>query len=76
MLFKLCEMMQINAPLGASQVVLVVKNPPAKAGDLRDEGLIPGPGKSLEKGVATHSGFLAWRIPWAEASGKLQSIKS
>ena len=31
---------------GASQVVLVVKNPPANAGDLRDTGSIPGSGKS------------------------------
>ena len=33
--------MQINVPLAASQVVLVGKNPPAKAGDL---GSIPGSG--------------------------------
>ena len=32
--------------LGASQVVLVVKNPPANAGDIRDVGLIPGSGRS------------------------------
>ena len=31
---------------GASQVVLVVKNPPATAGDTRDAGLIPGLGRS------------------------------
>ena len=30
----------------ASQVVLVVKNPPANAGDARDKGLIPGSGRS------------------------------
>ena len=30
---------------GASQVALVVKNPPAKAGDVRDAGLIPGLGR-------------------------------
>ena len=30
---------------GASQVALVVKNPPANAGDLRDVGLIPGLGR-------------------------------
>ena len=30
----------------ASQVVLVVKNLPANAGDVRDEGSIPGSGKS------------------------------
>ena len=29
----------------AFQVVLVVKNPPAKAGDMRDTGLIPGSGR-------------------------------
>ena len=28
----------------------------------------------LEKGVATHSGILAWRIPWTEEPGELQSI--
>ena len=32
----------------ASQVVLVVKNPPANSGDIRDVGLIPGSGRSLE----------------------------
>ena len=31
---------------GASQVALVVKNPPANAGDVRDKGLIPGLGRS------------------------------
>ena len=30
----------------------------------------------LEKGVATHSSILAWRIPWAEARGGLQSTES
>ena len=29
-----------------------------------DLGLIPGLGDSLEKGMATHSSILAWRIPW------------
>ena len=27
---------------------------------------------SLEKGMATHSGILAWRIPWVEEPGELQ----
>ena len=30
----------------------------------------------LEEGMATHSSILAWRIPWAEGSGGLQSIGS
>ena len=28
----------------------------------------------LEKGMATHSGFLAWRIAWTEEPGRLQSM--
>ena len=30
----------------------------------------------LEKGMATHSSILAWRIPWAEVPGELQSMGS
>ena len=30
----------------------------------------------LEKEMETHSSILAWKIPWAEKPGKLQSIKS
>ena len=28
----------------------------------------------LEKGIATHSSILAWRIPWTEETGRLQSM--
>ena len=38
-----------SVPQGASQVALVVTNPPANAGDLRDEGSIPGSGISLRE---------------------------
>ena len=30
----------------------------------------------LEKGTATHASILAWRIPWTEESGGLQSMES
>ena len=30
----------------------------------------------LEKGIATHSSIIAWRIPWTEEPGGLQSIQS
>ena len=53
--------------LGASQVALVVKNPPAKAGDA---GSIPG------WGSGTHSSALAGRIPWTEEPERLQSMGS
>ena len=47
------------------------KESTCNAGDL---GLIPGSGKSLEKEMATHSSILAWRIPWTEEPGGLQSM--
>ena len=50
----------------ASQLALMAKNPPASAGDVRDVGSIPGSGRSLEEGMATHTSILAWRIPWTE----------
>ena len=56
---------------GSSQVALVVKNPPSNAGDLRHGGSTPGSGRSLEKGMATHSSILAWRIPWTQEPGRL-----
>ena len=30
----------------------------------------------LEKGMATHSSILAWKIPWTEGPGRLQSMDS
>ena len=35
-----------------------------------------GPEDPLEKGMATHSSVLAWRIPWTEEPGRLQSVES
>ena len=57
----------------ASQMVLVVKNSRANAGEIRDVSLIPGLGRSLEKEMATHSSILAWRTPWTEEPGGLHS---
>ena len=65
--------------------MLVVKNLTANAEDIRDMGLLPelgrSPGRSwkilfhaLEEGMATHSRILAWRIPWTEEPGGLQSM--
>ena len=52
----------------------MVKNLPASAGDIRDVGSIPGQEDPLEKGMATHPSILAWRIPWTEEPGRLQSM--
>ena len=61
---------------GASQVAQVIKNLPANALDVRDASSIPGLGRSLEEGMATHSSILAWRTPWTEKPGRLQAIRS
>ena len=50
--------------LGASQVLPVVKNPPASAGDARDTGLIPGWGRSPGGGHGNPLQNSTWRIPW------------
>ena len=41
-------------------MAIMVKNPPVNAEDLRDMGSVPGPGRSLEEGMPTHSSILAW----------------
>ena len=57
----------------ASQVALVVKNMPAvQETQVRSLGWED----SLEKKMATHSSIFAWRIPWTEEPGGLQSMGS
>ena len=57
----------------ASLVAETVKNPLAM-----QETMFPSLGQedALEKGMATHSGILVWRIPWIEEPGRLQSMGS
>ena len=57
-------------------MVLVVKNLPVNAGDIRDVGSILGLGRSLEEGMVTHSSILVWRTPWREKPGRLQFVGS
>ena len=54
----------------------VVKNMPAvqESPERRVQSL--GQEDPLEEGMATHSSILAWRIPWTEEPGELQSIAS
>ena len=60
-----------------SQAVLVVKNPLANA-SLMGETQVQSLGweDPLEVSKATHSSILAWRIPWTEEPGGLQSTSS
>ena len=43
--FLCCDSFYCTANISASQVALVVKNPPGNAGDIRDAGLTPGSGR-------------------------------
>ena len=52
------------------------KNLPAMQEIVGDAGLVPGLGESLEKEMTSHSSILAWRIPWTEEPGGLQSVGS
>ena len=56
-------MKEIRFITTTSQVAVVVKNPAANAGGVRDMDLIPRLGRSPEEEMATHSSILAWRIP-------------
>ena len=55
----------------ASLVAQLVKNPPAMGETWVRSLNWEDP---LEKGMATQSGILAWRIPWTEEPGRLQSM--
>ena len=50
------------------------KESTCNSGAAGDAGLIPGGEDSLEEGMAAPSSILAWRIPWTEEKGRLQSI--
>ena len=59
---------------GASQVMLVVENPPANARDIRERWVQSlGQDDPVEKGMVTSSSILAWEIPGTEKPGGLQS---
>ena len=53
----------------------MVKNLLANPGDAVDTGSIPESVRSLEEEMATHLSILAWRIPWTEDAGGLQSMR-
>ena len=51
----------------------LIKNPPANAGDPGDKVPSLVCEDLLEEGTATYSSILAWRIPWTQEPGGLQS---
>ena len=56
---------------GTSRMALVKKNKTKQNKKTRSLGW-----SLLEEGMATHSSILAWRIPWTEEPGGLQSMGS
>ena len=65
------SILQCSAFFGASMVAQVVKRLPAVQ-ETQVQSL--GWEDPLEKEMATHSSTLAWKIPWSEERGRLQSI--
>ena len=70
---RLSDFTSLHAPRQASLVAQTVKNLPAM-----QETWVRSLGweDSLEKGVATHSSILAWRVPWTEEPGGQHSMGS
>ena len=62
-IFQVRILEQVEVP-----VAQAVKNPPAMK-EIRVRSL--GQEDPLEKGLATHSSILAWRMPWTEKPGGL-----
>ena len=64
---------RVSSTAGASLVVQMVKRlPTMQETQVHSEGAED----PLEKGIVTHSNILAWRIPWTEEPGGLQSMGS
>ena len=69
---SLLEGIWSNIPVwGASQMILVIKNLPAKQ-EIQVWSL--GQEDPLEKETPTHSSILGWEIPWTKEPGRLQSM--
>ena len=65
------ELRHLNEKDWASLMAQMVKNLPA----IQETGFDSWIGKiPLEKGMATHSSILAWRMPWTEEPRRLQSM--
>ena len=62
----------LSSPPQAALVAQLVKNLPAKC-KVRIQSLSWD--DLLEKGMATHSSILAWKIPWTEKPGELQAMR-
>ena len=68
---KQCLFVHLYFPIWASLVAQTIKNLPA----MKETWVHFLGGEDLpEKGMATHSSILAWKIPWTKETGRLQSM--
>ena len=75
-LYKKVNQLYIYTYPQAPWVTLVVKNPPANAGDVGDPGSIPGLERSPGEGNGYPLQYSCLENPWTEEPGGLQSIGS
>ena len=68
---KSCDSHKLGFPYGSA-----VKNPPAMQGPQEMQVLSLGWEDPLEEDMAAHSSILAWRVPWTQEPGGLQSMGS
>ena len=54
----------------------MVDGPQGRWGVITTGTFVAGPGDCSDKALATHSSALAWKLPWAEEPGGLQSMGS
>ena len=67
---------ELNWTDGHRETSLVAQTVKAFAYNVGDPGSIPGLGRSPGEERETHSSILAWKIPWTEEPGRLQSMGS
>ena len=65
------ELREFDNAHGSTQALAWGKEPTCSA---EDPGSIPGSGRSPGEGNGNHSIILAWRTPWTEEPGGLQSM--
>ena len=78
---RLCWPKAIKYPMILAPLILIFHFPGGSDGkasvyNAGDPGSSPGLGRSLEKEMAIHSSTIAWKIPWMEEPGRLQSMGS
>ena len=61
-------------PLRMSEFMITHSKTQDLPANARDAGLIPGLGRPLGEGNGNPSSILAWKIPWTEDLGRLQSM--